>query len=134
MQSAWIIGAGLVIEFFFILWLTKASIPRACLMTLAMNVVSTIVGIFGIPLSGLAWEFVAAVTVMPIFGWGTFNPVTWFASCVLAALLNALVETGSLRLVFKTTWSKRIFWWLVVVNLVTVGISMASIMMQPPEL
>ena len=134
MQSAWIIGAGLVIEFFFILWLTKASIPRACLMTLAMNVVSTVVGIFGIPLSGLAWEFIATATVKPVFGWGTFNPVTWFASCVLAALLNAVIETGSLRLAFKTAWSKRLFWWLVVANLVTVGIAMVSIMQHPPVL
>lgn len=110
MQSAWIIGAGLVIEFFFVLWLTRANAWRACLMTVVMNTVSTIVGIVGIPLSGLAWEMVATITVMPMFGWGTFNPVTWFASCVLAALLNSLVEITSLRLIFKVAWSRRLFW------------------------
>ena len=129
----WIIGTGLVIEFFFVLWLTKATLPRSGLMTLAMNAVSAGIGIIGIPLSGIVWELIASITIMPLFDWGTFNPVTWFVSCVLAALLNAAVETTSLRFLFKVTWTRRSFLWLALANFVTVGMAMVSIMMRPPQ-
>lgn len=129
----WIIGTGLVIEFFFVLWLTKATLPRAGLMTLAMNAVSAGIGIIGIPLSGIVWELIASITIMPLFDWGTFNPVTWFVSCVLAAFLNAAVETASLRFIFKVAWTRRSFLWLALANFITVGLAMASIMMRPPQ-
>ena len=77
-----------------------------------MNGISAAIGIIGIPLSGMIWEFIAMVTIMPLFHWGTFNPVTWAASCVLAALLNTVVEVGSLRLIFKVRWTKRVSWWI----------------------
>jgi len=130
----WIIGTGLVIELFFVLWLTKATPARAVLMTLAMNALSAVVGIFGIPLSGIVWELIASITIMPLFDWGTFNPVTWFVTCLLAALLNAVIETASLCLIFKVAWTRRLFWWLALANFVTVGIAMVSIMMKPPEI
>ncbi len=130
----WIIAAGLAIEFFFVMWLTKATPTWAGLMTLAMNAVSAAVGIVGIPLAGIVWELIASITIMPLFDWGTFNPVTWFMTCVLAALLNALVETASLRFIFKVAWARRLFWWLALANFVTVGIAMVSIMMKPPKI
>jgi len=129
----WIIVTGLVIEFFFILRLTRATPFRAGLMTVVMNAVSTGIGIVGIPLSGILWELIATVTILPAFHWGTFNPVTWLVSCLLAALLNTVIEMGSLRLIFRVAWTKRLFWWLALANMITVGMAMTSIMMQPPR-
>ena len=106
----WIIVAGLVIEWGFVLRLTQTTLLRAGIMTLVMNTVSAGVGILAIPVSGLLWEFVAMVTVQPLFHWGTFNPITWFVSCILAAFLNTIIETASLRLIFKVAWTKRLFW------------------------
>ncbi len=129
----WIIVAGLVVEFFFVFWLTRVNPLRAGLMTVVMNAVSTGIGIVGIPLSGILWELMATITILPLFHWGTFNPVTWFVSCVLATLLNTVIETGSLRLIFKVAWTKRLFWWLALANVITVGMAMVSIMMHPPR-
>ena len=122
----WIIGVGLIIEFFFVRWLTRAEPLKAALMTIVMNAISSCVGFIGIPLSGLAWEFIAMVTIMPLFHWGTFNPITWLVSCILAALLNALIETASLRWIFKVQWTKRLFWWLALANFITVGMALVG--------
>jgi hypothetical protein len=129
----WIIAAGLLIEFGFVLWLTRASLSRASAMTLLMNMISTGIGFFGIPLSGIAWELIASISINPFFHWGTFNPVTWLVSCVLAALLNTVVETASLRLIFKISWTKRLFGCLFLANMITVGMAMTSIAIRPPR-
>ena len=129
----WIIVTGLLIEFAFVLWLTRSPPVRAALMTVAMNAASAGVGLIGVPLSGFLWELIATITILPLFHWGTFNPVTWFVSCVLAALLNTVIEVGCLRLVFKVAWSNRLFWWLALANAITVGMALVSIMLKPPQ-
>ena len=130
----WIIGAGLIVEFYCIHRLTQASAQKSGLMTIAVNAISSAVGIIGIPVSGLVWELIAMFTIMPLFKWGTFNPITWLVSCGLAALLNALIETASLRLIFKVPWTKKVFWWLALANLVSVGMALVSIMVKPRSL
>jgi len=133
LSAWWIIGAGLVIEWAFVRRLTQTSILRSAIMTVVMNIVSTTVGILGIPLSGLLWELIASITIQPIFNWGTFNPVTWLISCVLAASLNTVLEVATLRLLFKISWTKKLFWWLAVANFITVGMAIISIMIIPPK-
>lgn len=123
----WIIGAGLLIEWAFVFRLTRSTLLRAGAMTVVMNVISTLVGIVGIPLSGIIWEFVAA----PLFNLGTFSPITWFVSCVLAALLSTVVETASLCLIFRVAWTRRLFWWLALANAITTGMALISIMLSP---
>ena len=49
----WIVGISLLIEFLCLIWLTQEKIWKVGLMTLVMNLVSTVVGIVGIPLSGI---------------------------------------------------------------------------------
>ena len=102
-------------------------------MTLTMNAVSTAVGLIGVPLSGVIWELIASATILPLFHWGTFNPVSWGVSCTLAALLNTAIEMTSLRLIFKVAWTRRLFWWLFLANVITVGMAMVSILMRPPQ-
>jgi hypothetical protein len=129
----WIIITGLIIEFIFVLKLTHASVLKAILMTLVMNGISAAIGIIGIPFSGVLWELIATVTIMPLFHWGTFNPITWLVSCILAALLNTAIECISLRLIFKVNWTKILFWFLLVANFISVGMAMVSIMIKSPD-
>ncbi|MBC1193058.1 MAG: hypothetical protein ACK47N_18760 [Microcystis sp.] len=128
----WIVGISLLIEFLCLIWLTQEKIWKVGLMTLVMNLVSTVVGIVGIPLSGIVWELIATITIHPLFHWGTFNPVTWIVSCILAALLNAVVEVMSLIWIFKFRWTAKIFWCLVIANGITVSIAYWTILLTPP--
>jgi hypothetical protein len=131
--SWWIIGAGLIIEYIFLIRLTRTTWLRAGLMTIVMNAISSCVGIFGIPLSGILWELIASITILPLFDWGTFNPISWIVSCTLAVLLNTVIETASLRLIFKMPWTIRLFLWLALANLITVGMAFVSIMLSMPH-
>jgi hypothetical protein len=103
-------------------------------MTVVMNACSAVVGVLGIPLSGITWELLASAAVHPIYGWGSFNPATWSASCLVATLLSSVVEIASLRVFFQVTWTKKLFWWLALANLITVGMALLSIVISPPEL
>ncbi|MEN1680475.1 MAG: hypothetical protein AAGJ46_12855 [Planctomycetota bacterium] len=128
----WIIGLGLLIEFCFLLSLTRADMAKAAWMTLVMNFASTVLGVIGVPLAGILWELVAAFTVYPLFGSGTFTPVSWAVSCLLAAALNSLVEAGVLSRSFGIAWRRELIGTLFVANLITVGIAMGSILQPPP--
>ena len=127
----WIVGISLLIESFCLLWLTQEKIWKVGLMTLVMNLLSTLIGMIGIPLSGIIWELIATITIHPIFGWGTFNPVTWIVSCILAALLNAAIEMMSLIWIFKISWAAKIFWGLVFANGITVSIAFRAVLVTP---
>ena len=102
------------------------------MVDLAMNAVSTILGIILIPLSGILWEIFPGMIIYPLFHLGTFNPITWAATFVLAALTNALVESLVIRYGFKIQVSKKRFWILAAANLVSVGLAMASLFVSPP--
>jgi hypothetical protein len=128
----WIVGISLLIEFLCLIWLTQEKIWKVGLMTLVMNLISTAVGIIGIPLSGIAWELIATITIHPLFHWGTFNPVTWIVSCILAALLNAAIEMMSLIWIFKIRWTAKTFGCLVFANGITVSIAYRTILLAPP--
>lgn len=98
-----------------------------------MNVASSGVGLIGSPLSGILWELIASITILPLFQWGTFNPVSWIISSVLAALLNTVIEVECLRRFFKVVYAKRIFGWLAFANSLTVGMALLSLMLDPRQ-
>ena len=128
----WIIGISLLIEFLFLIWLTQEKILKVGLMTLVINLFSTGVGAFAIPLSGIAWELIATITIHPLFHWSTFNPVTWIVSCILATLLNAAIEMISLILLFNLRWTAKTFGCLILANGITVSIAFRTILVNPP--
>ncbi len=98
-----------------------------------MNLASTVLGIVLIPLSGFVWELLASFTIYPLLNVGTFNPVTWGATLLLAAGVNAVVEGSVLRYGFKQALGRRGFWILFAANLVSVAIAFVSILMRPPK-
>jgi hypothetical protein len=130
----WAILAGLIVEFFFLLRITNLHPWRALLADLAMNLASTLMGVFLIPLAGLLWEFVPGTIIYPVFDIGTFNPFTWTATLVMASIINAVVERLVLGGVFKQPVRKRAFWLLTAANAVSVALALASVIHSPPEL
>lgn len=133
MFAVWPIAAGLFVEFFFVRQATTLRGWRCLTADITMNLASAALGLLLIPLSGFIWELLAAVTIQPLFNVGTFNPVTWGATVLLAAGVNAIVEGFVLKNGFKQKLGNRGFWLLFAANLVSVSIAFASIVMHPPH-
>ena len=131
--AVWSIAIGLIVELFFVRWLTGFGWGKAVLADVAMNAASSLIGVFLIPVAGLAWEFSAGITLDKVFNIGTFNPFTWAATFVVAVFVNSALETTVLRYGFKQRPFKRFFWWLALANAISVGIAMASLFKYPPQ-
>jgi hypothetical protein len=131
--SWWAIGIGLVIEFFFVKWLFNLSAKRALFADISANTISSIAGIVLIPLAGIAWELFPASVINWAFGWGTFNPVTWFGTFVLGCLVNALLEGAVYKKWFSHNFrfKSKIFVWLLVTNAFSVGAAYISFWLNP---
>jgi hypothetical protein len=129
----WIIAAGLVIEYLFVQLLTKTSPPRAALMTVCMNAVSSAIGWIGILLFGSLWDLAGSMLLSPLYltGWKVAPQVHWLGSTAVAALVSTAIELSTLCVFFGITWTKRFFWWLALANFVTTGIAVWSILAMP---
>lgn len=130
----WAIGLGLLIEFFAIRAIYKLTWRRSAIATVSANVGSTALGIVLIPLAGLAWEFFPGIIYNGLLGWGTFNPVTWIATFIIACLINALIEGLVLKFFFRLTLGHKRFWLLAAANSISVGIAFASLFLFAPQL
>ncbi len=133
MFSWWAISIGFVVEFFFVRWLFSLAFRRALIATFSANLVSTIAGILLIPLGGIAWELFPGLVYNRALGWGTFNPVTWAATFLIASVINALIEGSIYKLAFKydLKFKSRKFLWLVLANGISVGVAFASLWVAP---
>lgn len=130
----WAIGLGLLIEAAYIYRvLSVRSLGRALLVSVAMNAVSAGLGIVLIPLAGIVWEIFPGLVMYFAFNVGTFNPLTWTATAVLAVAINVCVERLVLTRGFKLSVSRRALWWLAVTNAVTVALAMASLWWAPAQ-
>ncbi|HEX4630488.1 MAG TPA: hypothetical protein VH188_05940 [Chthoniobacterales bacterium] len=98
-----------------------------------MNAASTAVGILLIPISGIAWEYMAYLAVYRYWKVGTFNPVSWLATFLLAVALNAIIEQSVLRWGFRQRLGVRGFAWLSVANALSVGLALWSVFQNPPR-
>ena len=131
--SWWAIAVGLVAEYLFIRWLFKQTIQRSLIATVAANAASSVAGILLIPLAGILWEFFPGMIYMKALNWGTFNPITWAATFVIACLVNTAIEALVYKNGFKLTVRKREFWWIFVANAVSVGVAFVTLFMVPLE-
>ena len=128
MRSWYVILIGLVIEIVFVKYFLKETYLKSALIAFVMNLVSTILGVVAIPLSG----FIGEVLMIP-FGTGTFHPTHWLMSYVFAILSNVLIEGLTIKIIFRKEF-KKMFWWLCVANAISViicilfhGIAMENI-------
>ena len=131
---AWVILMGLVADWPFYHIAMKATWKRSILGCLVANAISTILGIVLIPISGLIWEFTAGQILYHFFNIGTFNPITWGGTVILAALVNSLIEAAALRIVFKIPFTKRVFLLLLAANTISVLFVFISLMVNMPRM
>jgi hypothetical protein len=131
--SWWVIGFGLIVEFFFVRWLFSLPWSRAALATVTANAVSAILGIPLIPLSGIIWELFPGSIYMALLKWGTFNPITWTATFLLSCLITTAIEALVYKKAFRLTVRRREFSWLFVANAISVGAAFVSLWFHPPR-
>lgn len=132
--SLWAIPAGLAVEFAFLRWWLGFATRRAILADVTMNGVSAATGIVLVPIAGLAWELVPGQWVNSTFDVGTFNPISWTATCALAVLINTAVEGIVLRYGFKALLTRWRILGLAATNAVSVGLALASLGVSPLQL
>lgn len=104
---------------------------RAGLLSLVCNTVSAALGTILLPLSGIVWEFFPGILLYRIFQLGTFNPVTWLATFVLAVAISSGIEVVCLRVIFKTPWNRRRWLLWFGANAVTAGLAFLSLIVTP---
>ena len=121
MLSIKVILPGLIVEFFFVKYFTKTDWKKALTVTVLMNLITTILGIIFIPLSGLGSEFVFDFVFHAYdkFGIGSFHWSHWLTSYLLIIFINTFIEGLFIKLMLKLKL-KKIFWWLLIANSISV--------------
>ena len=121
MLSIKVILLGLFIELLFVKYFTKVSWKKASIVTFLMNLITTILGIIFIPLSGLSSEFVFDFVFHAYdkFGIGTFHWSHWLISYLLVIFINTFIEGLFIKLMLKLKL-KKTFWWLLIANSISV--------------
>jgi hypothetical protein len=133
LMAWWAIGLGLLVELFSVRWLTGFSWSKSIIVDIAMNAASSLLGVFLIPLAGVAWEFFPGIVLYRVFNVGILNPGTWLATFLFAVFINSALETAVLRYAFKQKPFKRFLSWLALANAISVGIAFGSLFKYPPR-
>ncbi len=123
--------AGLTVELLVFRALFSQSWIKAIGAVAAANAVSAIAGLFLIPILGFVWELFATILINPIFNWGTFNPISWFASYLIAMLSTAAIEAAFFRLALRLQMTRRQFGWWFLANGASVAVAFASLAFEP---
>lgn len=114
LRSWYVILLGLAIEGIFVKCFLKQGYLKSGLIAFVMNVVSTVLGIAVIPISG----FVGEILMIP-FGTATFHLSHWVMSYLFAILSNVLLEGLTVKIIFKHPF-KQMFWWLCLANSISI--------------
>ncbi len=125
---------GLCLEFLVLIFAIRLSVTKALLSTVAMNFASTLLGVFLIPLLGLVWEIGPGQVAHRMLSVGTFNPITYVGTFVIAVAVNTAIEGAVLSRLNMGLSRKSSLLWLIAANTVTVGIVAYSFVVLPPSL
>jgi hypothetical protein len=128
-----IIALGYLVEALVLNRAFAMAWPKALLVSAVVNAISAAIGVIAIPLAGIGWEIFPGILLYQAFNMGTFNPLTWTASLVLATGITTAIEVGCLRWIFKVPASHRTWaiWFLA--NLVSVGLAFLSFFFAPVD-
>ena len=132
--SVWSIIGGLAIEIAFVKWIFSLAWRRAALVALVANAISTVAGIFAIPIAGLLWEFGPGGLINHWLSWGTFNPIAWAGTFLLATLITASIECLVYRDLYNLQVGWRRFGWIFLANSLSVGAAVGSVFVVPPDM
>jgi len=130
----WVVFAGLLIEFPVVRWSFDLPFQKAVLADILMNATSAFLGTVCLAIAGIVWEIFPGILFYKVFNLGTFNPITWSATFVLAVLINTGLEGLVLRVVFKCSLSRRPLMALAIANAVTVALAGLEMHWHPPTL
>jgi hypothetical protein len=133
MRGIWPVLIGLILELIVLRYLFPMSWKRAAAVDLTMNAISGIVGAFAIPLAGMAWEYFPGLLLYKWLNWGTFNPVTWTATCVMAVFISTGIETLVVWKLFSYQVTSRRFWSIATANLLSTALAWGSLVIRPPQ-
>ncbi len=100
----------LLVELFFVKFYTNIRWLNACIVTFVMNLVSALLGIILIPVSGLFAE------LMPF---NTFHWTHWLISYMFAIAINTTLEGFTVKLILKLKF-KNTFLWLFIANAISI--------------
>ncbi len=114
MTSIKVIVVGLIIELFFVKFFTGSNWLKGAIVTFLMNLITCLLGIVIIPISGLLLEFI----MYPV-NKATFHWTHWLASYLFIIVLNTLIEGLVVKLMLKKEY-KKVFWWLLGANSLSV--------------
>jgi hypothetical protein len=86
-----------------------------------MNLITTLLGIIFIPISGLGSELVFDFVFHAYdkFGIGTFHWSHWLTAYLLVIIINTFIEGLFIKLTLKVKLAKT-FWWLLIANGISV--------------
>ena len=135
MLSLKVIILGLIAELLFVKYFTNLNWKKATIVTILMNLITTILGILLIPLSGLGAELVFDFVFHAYdkFGIGTFHWSHWLVSYVIVILINTFIEGMFIKLYLKLKFN-RVFWWLMPANAISVFLCFISLIMNMGKL
>ncbi len=121
MLSLKVILIGLIVELLFVKYFVKTNWQKALITTINMNLITTVLGIILIPLSGLGSELVFDFVFHAYdkFGIGTFHWSHWLVSYLLVILINTFIECVYIKLTLKLSL-RKIFWWMLFANGISV--------------
>lgn len=123
MLSLNVIIIGLIIEWLFVKYYTKINWKNALITAILMNLITTVLGIVLIPLSGLGSELVFDLIFHAYdkFGIGTFHWSHWIVSYLLIIFINTFIEGLYIKIALKRKF-REIFWWMLIANGISVFI------------
>ena len=134
MRSLSPILTGLIFELLILRYIFPMTLAKALLVDIAMNAASALAGAVIIPLVGLLWEIFPGMVIYPIFHMGTFNPLTWAATCLMATFVSTGIEVFVVTKAFSFETTKRRFWSIALANAGSTAIAWASLLMHPARL
>ncbi len=108
----------------------------AIMAVVAANAASALIGYILIPILGLGWEFTLGQLVNYVLDVGTFNPISWGATFLLACAANVVVEGAVYKYVFKNgfRYKSMHFVWFMLANMASVGVALYSLSVVPLQL
>lgn len=120
----YVIVAALIIETFAAHIFLKTNWRKSIVTTFIINLISAILGLLLIPVSGIIVE----VLTIP-FGGGTFDVLHWILDYICMVFVNTCVEGLALKWIFKYPF-KQNFLWLFGANLISVIISLIALLIK----
>jgi hypothetical protein len=129
------ITAGLLIEW-FALWRCGFGLSwkKAAVVDITMNAVSAAIGVVLIPALGFGWEYFAEFVIGRFLNLGSFNPISWVVTFLIAVFATTLIEAAVVRWGFNILLGQQRFWTLFAANFISVALAFISLIGHPPNL